>query len=144
MSARVHTRTLCSGIWGIAVISGFGSMYHRSVGGNLMSTGFRETGISARQRRPKIRAAENHISILGCQQCLPTAVRAATPRVRLHVAVPRAQRMLLGPSARGPSSPRLERILDVGEAGISKLRIVAQNHGLEVGLVDPAQGPSAV
>ena len=34
--------------------------------------------------------------------------------------------------------PRLEGVLDVCQAGLGKLGVVAQDHGLEVGLVDPA------
>ena len=35
--------------------------------------------------------------------------------------------------------PRLESVLDIGQAGVREFRVVAQNDGLQVGPVDPAQ-----
>src|SRR5258705_13282963 len=69
---------------------------------------------------------------------LRMAVAVAAPRVMLQFGVAGAQRMALG-TQRWPFVPWLEGVLDVGEASVRELRVVAQEHGLEVGLVYPLQ-----
>jgi DNA-binding helix-hairpin-helix protein with protein kinase domain len=55
---------LCSGIAGIAWVIGFGSMYQRSVAGNLMSAGFANRNFTQAKKSQSPRRT-SHISIPG-------------------------------------------------------------------------------
>src|SRR6516225_6226606 len=137
MLACAHTITLRSGTSGIASIIGFGSMTGRLVGGGLMLSGLQTLNFS-QARKSQLARRTNHFSIPRSSSCAPMAVGVAAPRVILQFGVAGAQRMALGTQL-WPFVPRLESVLDVGEPAVGELRVVAQDDGLQVGPVDPAQ-----
>src|SRR4051812_25678104 len=134
--ARAQTMTLRSGTSGIASIIGLGSMMRRSVGGNGMLSGLLTANFNQANRFQNPRRT-NHLSI-PLPKMLRMAVGVAAPRVMLQFGVAGAQWMAFVTQIR-VFVPRLEGVFNVGEASVRELRVMAQDHGLEVGLVDPLQ-----
>ena len=139
MSARGHTITLRSGTPGIASTIGFGSMRRRLVGGSGILSGLLTKNFTQAMKSQNA-APQEPFQHSHSRRCSGTCGMRRRARGRSSIRSPTRASGWRSGSSIGPVVPGLEGVLDVGQASVGEFGVVTQDHGLEVGPVDPAPG----